>query len=187
MAVKRYLDLAGFQKAIKWIKDTFVVKEDGKGLFSGKYQDLTGVPTKLSEFDNTETDFVSSTTAQGYATTAEQNAKDYVDEAVGAITGFNFSIVEQLPEVGEKGIIYLVAATEGDNVTADRNVYNEYIWITKMVGESEQSQFELIGTTDMDLTGYLQETDISAITDDEIDAACGITTTPSEPDGGSVS
>lgn len=180
MAAKRYLDLTGFQKAINWIKSTFVEKEEGKGLFSGKYEDLSGIPTKLSEFDNTDTDFVNSTTAQGYATTALNNAKNYVDEAVGAIAGFNYSVVEQLPDTGEKGIIYLVPAAEGDNVIANSNVYNEYIWITQTVDDAEQSQFELIGTTNMDLTGYIRETDISAITDEEIDTICGVAITEEE-------
>jgi hypothetical protein len=113
------------------------------------------------------------TAAKGYAdtvsSTALSDAKSYVDDAVGAITGFDFQIVDALPAEGTKGVIYLVAAAEGDNVVADDNSYNEYIYITDSTG---QSSFELIGTTKMDLTGYLKEVDIVAITDDEIDEIC---------------
>ena len=184
----QYLSIEGLDKLWGLITTNFVAKEDGKGLFSGKYSDLTGVPTKLSEFENDlglDDVYLKKTDAEAtYVKIADYNtkiaalekadadnlqaAKDYVDDAVGAITGFDFQIVESLPEQGEKGIIYLVAATPDANVTSDHNVYDEYIWITS----GASSSFEHIGTTTMDLTGYLKEIDIAAITNEEIDAIC---------------
>lgn len=54
--------------------------------------------------------------------------------------------VDQLPETGEKGILYLV---KKDGVAPD--IHDEYVWI-----ESTQA-FELIGTTQVDLTGYAKK------------------------------
>ena len=185
---KKYLSKEGLEKLWGLITTNFVAKEDGKGLFSGSYNDLTDVPTKLSQFENDlglDDVYLKKTDAEStYVKIADYNtkiaalekadadnlqaAKDYVDDAVGAITGFDFQIVESLPVQGEKGIIYLVAATPDANVTSDHNVYDEYIWITS----GGSSSFEHIGTTKMDLTGYLKEVDIAAITSEEIDAIC---------------
>ena len=202
---KKYLSKEGLEKLWGLITTNFVAKEDGKGLFSGKYSDLTGVPTKLSEFENDlglDDVYLKKTDAEStYVKISDYNtkiaalekadtdnlqaAKDYVDDAVGAITGFDFQIVESLPEQGEKGIIYLVAATPDANVTSDHNVYDEYIWITS----GDSSSFEHIGTTKMDLTGYLKEIDIATITTEEIDAICVMPSTggaggASEPGAG---
>lgn len=194
---KKYLSKAGLEKLWGLITTNFVAKEDGKGLFSGNYNDLTNVPTKLSQFDNdlnlddtylkktdAETTYVKVEAYNKKVAALEkadtdnlQAAKAYVDEAVGAITGFDFQIVESLPTTGEKGIIYLVAAKPDANVTDDHNVYDEYIWITA----GETSQFEHIGTTKMDLTGYLKEVDIEAISNEEIDAICVMPAAPVGP------
>ena len=78
------------------------------------------------------------TAAETYATKTEmQNALD-------AITGFNYSVVDALPEAGEKGFIYLVPFATEDQQTGD--VYVEYIWVN--------GKFEKIGTTRVDLSGY---------------------------------
>lgn len=89
--------------------------------------------------------------------------KEFVDtsirEAIGSITGIDFQIVQTLPASGTNGVIYLVP-----NSGTNPNSYDEYIWITPSGGTG---RFEKIGTTDVDLSGYLQ---ISAyITNAEID------------------
>ena len=71
-----------------------------------------------------------------------------IAEAMGDITGFEFQIVQNLPITGEKGIIYLVPHSHG---TGD--IYDEYIWVT--------NGFEKIGSTDIDLSDYLQISDIA--------------------------
>lgn len=55
-------------------------------------------------------------------------------------TGLSFEVVEELPETGSDGVIYLVPNGEDS--------YTEYLWI------SDEERFELIGTTDVDLTNY---------------------------------
>ena len=94
-----------------------------------------------------------------------------VTAGVGEITGFEYQNVATLPATGEKGVIYLVP-----NSGSNPNVKDEYIWINKGTAESPDYAFELLGTTELDLSGYLQSTDIEAITTAEIDAITGNTT-----------
>ena len=61
----------------------------------------------------------------------------------GGGTGFDVQVVQELPATGQKGIIYLLAK---DGTAPD--VYDEYVWITAT------QTFELIGTTQVDLSGY---------------------------------
>lgn len=84
----------------------------------------------------------------------------FVNDAVGAITGMEFVIVDSLPTTGEKGKIYLVA-----NSGTAPNTYDEYIW----VGEGASAKFEKIGTTDIDLSNNWDQTNLEAITTAEID------------------
>ena len=59
-----------------------------------------------------------------------------------ALPTFTYKVVTELPATGEENIIYLVPkAGEGNDV------HDEYIWVN--------SAYELIGTTAVDLSGYL--------------------------------
>lgn len=53
-------------------------------------------------------------------------------------------IVEELPETGEEGILYLVPKNP-DPDTGDADSYDEYVWLP------ESESFELVGTTAIDL------------------------------------
>ena len=105
-------------------------------------------PTKVSDFTN-DSGFQNATQVQ--------NA---IDAALADITGIEFQIVQTLPSTGEKGVIYLVPNSGSGN-----NSYDEYIWITN----GSTSKFEKIGTTDVDLSGYVLRSDLVAITNAEID------------------
>ena len=105
-------------------------------------------PTKVSDFTN-DSGFQNATQVQ-----------DAINAALADITGIEFQIVQTLPATGEKGVIYLVP-----NSGSAGNSYDEYIWITN----GSTSSFEKIGTTDVDLSGYVQYTDLVAITNSEID------------------
>lgn len=91
--------------------------------------------------------------AKGYQNASQ--VQSAIAEAVGDITGFEYSVVAELPGTGEKGIIYLVAHShsEGDG-------YDEYIWVN--------NAFEKIGNTDIDLSGYVLTTDLVEITNEEV-------------------
>lgn len=94
---------------------------------------------------------------------ANSIVKGYIDDAIAGVTGIDFQIVQALPATGEKGVIYLVSHSG----TAP-DVYDEYIWITV----SGTGQFEKIGTTQIDLSNYMQFSDMVALTTAEIDAIC---------------
>lgn len=100
--------------------------------------------------------FDSTPTANSSNPVTSAGVKTYVDEAIGSITGIDFQIVTQLPQTGQKGVIYLVS-----NGGASGNSYDEYIWVS--------NAFEKIGTTDVDLSNYWNTTNLTAITNTEID------------------
>lgn len=64
--------------------------------------------------------------------------------------GFDAIVVQELPESGLKGVIYLVPS---DGETPD--VYDEYLWI------ESTGTFELIGKTKVDLSDYATKVDLS--------------------------
>ena len=68
-----------------------------------------------------------------------------------------------LPVTGSNGVIYLVP-----NSGSAPNVYDEYIWYTDSSTTPATSGYEKIGTTELDLSGYVQKTDIHLLTNNEI-------------------
>lgn len=81
-----------------------------------------------------------------------------INEAIADVAHVKFEKVDVLPATGETNVIYLVP----NSSTEESNVYDEYFW------SSADEQFELFGTTQMDLSGYLTEDDFESITDAEI-------------------
>lgn len=92
---------------------------------------------------------------KGYQTT--QQVQQAINSALSGITGIEFSIVEQLPATGAAGTIYLVSKA----VTATGNIYTEWIYVN--------NKWETLGDTTVDLSEYLKKTDVSALTNAEID------------------
>lgn len=122
-----------------------VLSTTGEGTAdSVDWSNVQNKPTKLSNFTNDS----------GYQT--ESQVSTAISNAIANIQGISYSIVAELPTTGEAGVIYLIS-----NSGANQNSYDEYIWIT--------DKFEKIGTTEVDLSGYVQETDLVAITNSEID------------------
>lgn len=88
--------------------------------------------------------------------TTEQNLKDIIassnldkyitepklQEALAKIKTLKKEVVQTLPATGEDDVIYLVKDSKGKA----NNVYLEYLWINGV--------FELIGSTEVDLSGY---------------------------------
>lgn len=102
---------------------------------------------------------LASTTASGDVTadiaalqgrcTALENRMTAVEQAVSA--GVEFIVVEELPAVGQKGKIYLVAHSHGE-----KDIYDEYIWVE----EDGIGNYEKLGNTDIDLTDYYNKDDV---------------------------
>ena len=57
-------------------------------------------------------------------------------------------IVEELPETGEEGILYLVPK-DPDPDTGDADSYDEYVWLP------ESESFEMVGSTAIDLSNMV--------------------------------
>ena len=73
-----------------------------------------------------------------------------IANALGA-SGVSFSHVNTLPATGAEHVIYLVP-----NSGSNDNVHDEYIW------DATNSQFEKIGSTDIDLSGYVEINDLKS-------------------------
>jgi len=89
--------------------------------------------------------------------------KSYVDAAVGSVVGIEFRVVQTLPAEGENGVIYLVP-----NGGSGTNVKDEYVWIPGTGGAS--GSWEKIGSTDVDLSGYVQTSDLVEVSTSDIDS-----------------
>lgn len=122
-----------------------IVKVNGTPLVpdSNKAVDVS-VPTNNNQLTN----------GAGYQTEAQVNT--LIANGIAGIQGISYSVVANLPATGQAGIIYLVS-----NNGANPNIYDEYIYVN--------GKFEKIGTTDIDLSGYVEFTDLVAITNAEID------------------
>ncbi|SDF30032.1 hypothetical protein [Eubacterium pyruvativorans] len=123
---------------MKWYTDLSSVA------WSGNYTDLKGTPTIPR--DNKDL-----ANGAGYQTAAD------VAAAIQAAIAGEYVTVDVLPDTGETGKIYLVP-----NGGAAPNVKNEYIWLTEL------NSFEMIGTTQVDLSGYLKTEEVTLATNDDI-------------------
>ncbi len=82
--------------------------------------------------------------------------------AIAGVTQIAFSVGSTLPSVGVNGTIYLIPneASQGSTYN-QQNVYDEYIYVN--------NQWEKIGTTDIDLSGYVKRSELVEATEAEID------------------
>jgi len=114
-----------------------------------KIVDVT-VPTKVSDLTNDS----------NFQTDTEVDAS--IAAAIADVVQFDYEVVQALPATGTKGTIYLVS-----NSGTGTNIYDEYIWIDG----DPSGHFELLGTTEMDLSGYVQATEMTTISNADIIAA----------------
>ena len=100
-------------------------------------------PTKLSDFENDE-GFITNTVNNltNYWTSTKTQSE--INSAIAGIATIQIEVVDSLPATGQSNIIYLVPNSGSGN-----NVYDEYLWTG--------TKFELIGTTQVDLSNYLQK------------------------------
>jgi hypothetical protein len=97
-------------------------------------------------------------------TVSPKAVKTYVSEALADIQGIEYRILVEgeyangVPTLasGEPGVIYLVPNSDNAN-----NSYIEFIY--------DGTKFEKIGTTDVNLDGYLLESELVEFTNEEID------------------
>lgn len=147
--------------------DGKVSKVDGKGLSTN---DLTNELKAL--YDAAQPNVIEGVKVNGVQLTpaskivdismlTTQQINDLISEAIESVVGLSFEIVPTLPATGEGNKIYLVL--KGDTT---QNIYTEFIWAN--------GAWEKIGDTSIDLSGYVLETDLVAITNAEIDTILGM-------------
>ena len=95
-------------------------------------------------------------TADGSNAVSGKAVYDFVTAAIADITGFHAEIVTELPAVGQTNILYLVAKS----AAASGDGYDEYLYIN--------GAWERVGSTDIDLSGYVLASEMHAITNTEI-------------------
>ena len=95
-------------------------------------------------------------TADGANAVSGKAVYDFVTAAIAGVSGFHAEIVSELPASGQSNILYLVAKS----TAASGDGYDEYLYIN--------GAWERVGSTDIDLSGYVQAADMHAITNTEI-------------------
>ena len=110
------------------------------------------VPTKTSDLQN-DSSFITNTVNNlaNYYLKSQTYTQAEVDALIDAAVNGRFQKVNVLPATGEPNIIYLVPKATPET----SNACDEYIW--------QDNDWELIGSTDIDLSGY--------VTDDELNTA----------------
>lgn len=110
--------------------------------------------------------------------------KEYVDTAVGAVvqikfdadtTGQGYTSLSDLQTkhpTGANGTIYLV-----QNGSSGTNAKDEYFW------DSNSLTYEKFGSTDIDLSGYVQKSDLAVISEANILTAFNTVFSPSQQSG----
>ncbi len=136
-------ELANYVKSADLISqlDSKVDKVTGKTLtsndftnaYKSKLDDLTKI-TKVSQLTN-DSNYITDLKMQ---------------EALSKIKTLKKEVVNQLPATGQDDIIYLIKDAKGKT----KNIYLEYLWIN--------NDFELIGSTQVDLTGYAKTSEVDS-------------------------
>lgn len=114
------------------------------------FEKLNNVGTTTFNTDaqyNQNVSFTNSPTCSSTPSTNNDLAnKKYVDDSINALSLVSFSVVQTLPVTGESNVIYLVPKSTAQT----NNYYDEYIYT---------NGWEKIGDTEIDLTGYVKNTD----------------------------
>ena len=106
---------------------------------------VAALPTKVSDLTN-DLAYLSLTGALQYFYLKNQTyTREEINQKIAAIKTASFEVVDALPASGEENIIYLVPK-DGE----EPDTHDEYIWV--------DGAWELIGSTQIDLSNYLQKT-----------------------------
>ena len=117
------------------------------------------VPTATSKLTN-DSGFITKTVSDltNYYVKSDTYTKSEVSSLISAINSFNIEVVTSLPTTGVEHTLYLVPKT-GDGAT---DVHNEYVWVG--------SKYELIGNTEVDLSGYCKTADVNTALAQKVNA-----------------
>lgn len=86
--------------------------------------------------------------------------QEAITQAVATAANIRYEAVDTLPETGEDKVIYLVPdGSEGSSVK------KQYMWL--------DGKFELLGSTEMDLSNYWSKGELRQMTSEELQAIIG--------------
>ena len=119
---------------------------NGHELIGNKTNADLGIPTDTQDLTNTA----------GFITKIVDDLVNYytkleIDDIINQIKQTSFRIVDDLPLVGEPGVIYLIL----NSTPQSRNYYDEYIYV--------DNRWEKIGTTEIDLSGYVTDEELTQV------------------------
>ena len=104
--------------------------------------------TKIASLDDIPTNVSELTNDSNFQTETQVNS--LIGTAIGGINQFNVAVVQDLPTTDiDNHTIYFVP-----NSSSGNNVYEEWMYIN--------SQWEMIGTTSIDLSGYVQRSEVTS-------------------------
>ena len=113
-------------------------------------------PERYASSDNLSAIFTKiETKLQNRYTKAQTDAA--IASAIAGVTQFDYVIVNELPQIGTKGTIYLLP-----NSGTGTNLYNEYIWIIVEEAGVPTGHFEIFGSRELDVSGKLENADVKA-------------------------
>lgn len=95
------------------------------------------------------------TTLKDYATTSF--VTQTIASAIASVETLRIEIVPELPAIGESNVIYFLPMAN----PKESNSYEEYIWVN--------GSYELIGTTQINLSNYWSKLELTAMTDEELE------------------
>jgi len=138
--------------------DSISVNGIAQTIDANKNVDIT-VPTKTSDITN-DSNFITNAVNDltNYYKKTETYTQTEVNNLISAISSLRIEIVQTLPvsDISTTTIYFVPKTTSETN-----NVYDEYVYVN--------SAWELIGSTEIDLSDYVKESDLVAITNAEID------------------
>lgn len=100
--------------------------------------------------DSTYDAFVYAITYNKNAFVTQSEVITAINNAIGDVAGFDTQVVQTLPQTGITGTIYFTPNNHGTN-----DIYDEYIYVN--------NAWEKIGSTSVDLTGYVQSNDLASV------------------------
>jgi hypothetical protein len=146
------------------IIDAVPVKDSTNVVSSGGVYDALETKADKTEIAGlgSEAGFITNSVEdlKNYYKKSETYSQEEVNSLIGNLTRLTLQVVQELPEVGTEHIIYLVPNNESGN-----NIYEEWIFV--------QSKWEMIGTTEVDLSNYYTKEEIDNMLQTISDSAAG--------------